>query len=138
MGTLILITLLTVSILFGEEYIVRTEDPSLIPGRVLKKISEDTYLVDIEERIRGLAFPEGVVVEKNHKLYALQTPNDPCLSYKWDLDFIRAFDAWDFSTGSGTIYVAVLDTGVNYNHPDLRDNLWRNPDEVCGNGLDDD
>ncbi len=138
MGTLILITLLTVSILFGEEYIVRTEDLSLIPGRVLKKISEDTYLVDIEERIRGLAFPEGVVVEKNHKLYALQTPNDPCLSYKWDLDFIRAFDAWDLSTGSGTIYVAVLDTGVNYNHPDLRDNLWRNSDEDCGNDLDDD
>ena len=34
--------------------------------------------------------------------------------------------------------VAVIDSGVDYNHPDLRDAMWRNPQEIAGNGIDDD
>jgi subtilisin family serine protease len=71
------------------------------------------------------------------------TPNDPYMSQLWgmsqasDID-IDADDAWIMTTGSSSQVVAVIDTGVDYNHPDLQQNMWVNPNEIAGNGLDDD
>jgi len=51
---------------------------------------------------------------------------------------IDAPQAWDISTGSSEVRVAVVDTGADLAHPDLEPNLWTNPGEVAGNGRDDD
>lgn len=51
---------------------------------------------------------------------------------------IHAVDAWNITTGSLANIVAVIDTGVQLNHPDLAANIWTNPNEIAGNGLDDD
>src|SRR4030095_1757399 len=56
----------------------------------------------------------------------------------WGLKKIQADAAWNISTGSSTVVAAVVDTGVNYNNPDLAANMWRNPGEIPGNGVDDD
>lgn len=50
----------------------------------------------------------------------------------------RAPAAWDVTTGAANVRVAVIDTGVEYLHPDLKNNIWSNPGEVAGNGINDD
>ncbi len=61
----------------------------------------------------------------------------------WGLQKIQAFEAWDLFTNAQAdpgknIVVAVIDTGVDFSHPDVGGNKWVNPDEVAGNGTDDD
>ena len=51
---------------------------------------------------------------------------------------IRATNAWDVFTGNPNTKVGVIDTGVDYNHPDLSTNVWTNPGEIPGNSIDDD
>lgn len=67
-----------------------------------------------------------------------QTPNDPSYSKQWYLNTIHAPVAWDSTTGSTSVIVAVLDTGLDLTHEDIVANLWTNPGEIAGNGKDDD
>ncbi|NIR36683.1 MAG: peptidase S8, partial [Actinobacteria bacterium] len=85
----------------------------------------------------------------NYLLSIQGTPDDPDFDRLWglentgqnggtpgaDTDAVRA---WDVTTGSGDVIVAILDTGTDYEHVDLAGNLWVNPDEVPDNGVDDD
>lgn len=80
----------------------------------------------------------------NYELRALSVPNDTQFSSLWGMNAIDAPSAWNRSTGSESVVVAVIDTGVDYNHQDLSANMWRNPSEVMsgadndGNGYIDD
>src|SRR5262245_12139998 len=56
-------------------------------------------------------------------------PNDPQFNHQWNLKRISATNAWAVTTGSTNVVVAVVDTGINYKHPDLATNMWRNPGE---------
>lgn len=51
---------------------------------------------------------------------------------------IRAAQAWDLYTGDPDLRIGVIDTGIDYNHPDLAANIWTNPNEIAGNLIDDD
>lgn len=65
-------------------------------------------------------------------------PNDPHYNQLWGLDKIDAPEAWQKHQTNAKTIVAVIDTGVDYDHPDLRNNIWTNPGEIAGNGIDDD
>jgi len=65
-------------------------------------------------------------------------PNDPYISKQWYLDAADVYKAWDITKGSSDIIVAVIDSGVDYNHIDLKDNIWVNKKEIPDNGIDDD
>lgn len=100
--------------------------------------------VSAEALAEAYAKQPGVAYAQPNYLHSIETtPNDPRfdelwgMSSPWDAD-IDATDAWDIETGSDSVVVAVIDTGFDYNHPDLADNAWSNPGEIPGNGLDDD
>eukprot|EP00930_Biecheleria_cincta_P062208 TRINITY_DN476_c0_g1_i4.p1 TRINITY_DN476_c0_g1~~TRINITY_DN476_c0_g1_i4.p1 ORF type:complete len:1532 (+),score=276.30 TRINITY_DN476_c0_g1_i4:320-4597(+) len=72
-------------------------------------------------------------------------PNDANFSKLWGMDHfggrdIDAVEAWKTFTGDSSkgIVVAVIDTGIDYTHPDLKDRMWVNPNEIPNNGIDDD
>jgi len=90
-------------------------------------------------------------VEPNWIVYANRVPSDSAFSNGtlWGLRNtgqnggtagadINVTRAWDITVGSSNVVVGVIDTGIRYTHADLADNMWRNPDEIPNNGVDDD
>ncbi|MEA3449397.1 MAG: S8 family serine peptidase [Patescibacteria group bacterium] len=65
-------------------------------------------------------------------------PSDTYFSNQWYLKKIQAPSAWDINYSSQEIVIAVIDSGVQIDHPDLKDNIWRNNGEILGNNIDDD
>ena len=66
------------------------------------------------------------------------TPNDTDYSSLWALPVINAPGGWDLATNCSTTVVGLIDSGVDYTHPDLAANIWTNPGEIAANGIDDD
>lgn len=67
------------------------------------------------------------------------TPNDPLYSEQWYIPAIKADAVWDSTTGDTTQIIGILDTGVDWLHPDLENNIWINYTELNGSpGFDDD
>jgi Tol biopolymer transport system component/subtilisin family serine protease len=79
-----------------------------------------------------------VAAEPNYAVQLASVPNDPLFGNQYGLQKIQAPTAWNTTTGSSNVVIAVLDTGVDYNHPDLAANMWHNPGETPGNNIDDD
>jgi subtilisin family serine protease len=77
-------------------------------------------------------------VEPDPVAFAFGQPNDPQASGQWAHRVIESAKAWDIGQGSHSVTVGIVDTGFDYNHPDLKDNIWVNPGEIAGNGRDDD
>ncbi|MEC8554359.1 MAG: Ig-like domain-containing protein [Planctomycetota bacterium] len=76
--------------------------------------------------------------EPNYRMESAAVPNDQFYGVLWGMENINAPSAWDTRTDSSSIVVGVIDSGVEYTHPDLVDNIWTNTGEIAGNGIDDD
>ncbi len=123
-----------------------------VAGSILVKIPDD---LSVEDAVSQFKNTQGVLyAQPNYIYHAFSTfPNDPCGPVpnggkQWGLHNtgqtggtldadIDAPEAWDIATDSNII-VAVIDSGVDYTHPDLAANMWHNPGEIPGNGIDDD
>lgn len=66
------------------------------------------------------------------------TPDDPLFSEQWGIPAINADEVWSTHTGDTNTVIAILDTGVDWLHPDLMENIWANQYEIPDNGKDDD
>lgn len=111
------------------------------------KITIDTN--DIKKEATLLRMMDGIEdVQLNYRITLFLEPNDPYYhsSGSWGQNFqdlfgmhiIHAKDAWNITTGSSNVIVAIVDTGIEYTHEDLQDNVWINTDEIPENGIDDD
>ena len=76
--------------------------------------------------------------EPDYILHADFIPDDPYWEKQWGPIRIKCPEAWDRCTGNKNVVIAILDTGVDYNHEDLSANMWHNPGEIPNNGIDDD
>lgn len=98
---------------------------------------------------RFLKHPAVEYAEPNYIVYASNIPNDPLFPKLWGLNNtgqtggtpdadIDGPEAWDISIASQQVIVGVIDSGIDYTHPDLVANIWTNTKEIPGNGIDDD
>lgn len=112
--------------------------------------------INIDEIINILKHDEHIqIVQKNHWVEFRDTiPDDPNFQQQWQYKNnggsgaiagadMHANPAWDYSTGgitatNDTIVIAIVDDGINLNHPDFNDNIWTNFHEIPNNGTDDD
>ncbi|HOT04425.1 MAG TPA: DUF2341 domain-containing protein, partial [Methanolinea sp.] len=89
--------------------------------------------------------PDVLSVQPNYRIELTSLPNDPDFSLQWGLlnegipgADINVAPAWNLSTGSSAVLIAIPDTGIELPHPDLAGNIWVNFREIPGNGIDDD
>jgi hypothetical protein len=119
----------------------------LVPGLELVRVR-----VPVETALARLA-PWVEYAEVDRVVRRTATPNDTYYGLQYGLNNtgqtvngdtgtagadINAPEAWDVTTGDPNFAIAILDSGVQYSHPDLSANIWANPGEIAGNGIDDD
>ncbi len=126
---------------------VHKEYDRIVPGLTVIKLPEGVSVLNALVSLNQTA--NVLYAEPNYKLKLTVIPNDTRFSQLWGMNNtgqtggtidadIDAPEAWDMHKGSSSVIVAVTDTGVDYTHPDLAANMWVNPGEVSGNGIDDD
>jgi serine protease len=104
------------------------------------RVQEGQNVTSLLQTIEG---KNGILnASPDFRIFVTTTANDPSFSNTWGLENaadtdIDASQAWDYGTSTNTV-VAVIDTGIDYNHVDLASNIWINTDEVAGNSVDDD
>jgi hypothetical protein len=125
------------------------KDFTLVPGLSVIELPEGTTVQDA--LVTYNASEDILYAQPDYLVHADSTfPNDPRFSEQWalhntgqsggtsDAD-IDAPEAWNIITGDSSVVVAVIDTGVDYTHPDLAANMWVNQAESTGTtGVDDD
>lgn len=112
------------------------DEVGLVPGLYTVNVVAGTDLDEVIAAYQSQANVE--YAQHDFRIQVAATPNDPRFSSLYGLTKIGAPTAWDRTTGSSSIIVGVIDTGIDYNHPDLAANIWRNTREIAGNGIDDD
>lgn len=98
--------------------------------------------INLDEIIDWLSDDDHIdFAEPNYIIYTMITePNDAFYQSgeQWYLNEVTAPQAWDSVTGDTSVVIGIIDTGIDWNHPDLDNNIWINYSEIPGNEMDDD
>src|SRR5689334_956195 len=116
----------------------RTRGSDLLPGLRLARVAPEETLAAVEAFRQQ---PDVLFAEPNYIMKADATPNDPSFNQLYAPGLMGSPQAWDTrtgSTGAGRVVIGVVDQGIDFNHQDLAANIWTNPAEIAGNGIDDD
>ncbi len=116
-----------------EEILVKFKD---YKDPVELKLAASTDARELLDYYNNL--PEVEYAEPNYKYRATILSSDSFIGEQWYLSKINATRAWDTVRESPNVIIAILDTGVQVSHPDLKSNIWINKKEIAGNNLDDD
>ncbi len=121
----------TASIEFSE-LVIRTKDTSEIK-KIIVKVNQ------LQKIKKKLLKDKNIESISNNNIYSITAyPNDPEYTFQNYLKQIKAEDAWTWSSDANNVTVAIIDTGIDYNHPDLKDNMWKNGKEIQDDGIDND
>ena len=115
-----------------------SEGLEIVSGLRLARVAPEDTMAAIEALKKQ---PDVLYAEPNYLLHLDVTPNDPRFTSGelFGLTKIGAPTVWNTTTtGSSSVVVGVIDEGIDKLHPDLAANIWTNPAEVAGNGVDDD
>jgi len=107
-----------------------------LPETYILKMQSDANILDAVETLNRE--PAVDYAEPDYLAHFASVPDDPRYSEQWGLSKIAVEGAWDQTSGSPNVVIAVIDSGIDLTHEDLSPNLWINPGEVPGNSLDDD
>jgi subtilisin family serine protease len=128
-----------------EELGATVESTMGIKGAEVLDLPADAGVEGAVEAAESL--PDVLYAEPNYSMSITASPNDPMFQEMWSLGLARADGmnsgigtprVWNLTTGSRSVTVGVADSGVDGTHPDLAANMWTNPGETPGNGVDDD
>ncbi len=92
----------------------------------------------LRQRYAADTMIEDVEMNRLNRFCAEITPNDSRYSEQWNLSAMNMPKAWHIETGKPSVVIAVVDSGIMQDHPELRQQLWQNPAEIADNGIDDD
>lgn len=127
-----------------HEWIIEKQGPLAAHEQRYVKLLSDLPGFDPVAAARDLvATGQFVAASPNYQFELLVMPNDPFLSSQWAVQASNDADidlpeAWDIEQGDPAVVIAIVDTGLDWGHPDLAPNVWHNPGEIPGNGADDD
>jgi hypothetical protein len=107
----------------------------------LSRIYKFNFSTPYDAKIVAKAFAKDATVEYAEPVYIQRIytdPNDPLFNQQWYLRSVKAPQGWDIEQGDSTVIIAIIDSGVDTDHPDLFEKIWFNSDEIPNNNVDDD
>ena len=133
------------SLTLGAESLIQVFSPNTPAGKhpILNRIYQITFPISssikqIQKTYSEQSFIENVELNRLNRFCSESTPNDIHFNDQWNLRSMNILKAWDIEKGNPSVVVAVVDSGIMSEHPDLQNQLWHNPDEIPSNGVDDD